>query len=161
MRMRKICNNVTTAVNLKQLSTTPTEDLTLATTVYIVQSGKENTSSAKGAEIQSPHYWRTSINISDECATYRDDFVRMLKPFKQRWDGCLGHIKTAIHRVELNPLATRPLHSVPYRAELIARDFEKTKQITHFRQSLFNPLEPSGPHPLWSPRRRTELSDFA
>lgn len=40
-------------------------------------------------------------------------------------DGRLAHIESATHRVELDSLATRPVHSVPYRAGPKASDFGK------------------------------------
>lgn len=40
-------------------------------------------------------------------------------------DGQLGHIETATNRVQLDPPASRLIHSVPYRAGPKARDSEK------------------------------------
>lgn len=43
------------------------------------------------------------------------------------WDGYLGHIIVAVHRIELTPSDTRPIHLAPYRAGPKARNFEKTE----------------------------------
>lgn len=50
--------------------------------INISQSNNENTSSSKGARIQVPDDWRSSINISDGYAANRDDFIGILKPLE-------------------------------------------------------------------------------
>lgn len=103
------------------------EDATLTAAVSIFQSDNEYTSSTKGAEIQALDDWRSSINIPDDYASYREDIDDMFEPFKSMWDGHFGHITSATHRVVLDPPATMPTHFVPYRAGQKARDFKRNE----------------------------------
>lgn len=111
-----LCSNLMRIVYLNQLYPTSTENSTMAAAVSSFQSDNENMSSPKVAQIQAPDNRNISINIPDAYAIYHDDFIRMLKSFNSMSDEQFGHIKAAIRTVELNPRATRPIHSLPYRA---------------------------------------------
>lgn len=63
MIMVKLCTNLTTIIVLNQLSTTTTEDLTLARAVSIVQGDDENMSLPKRTKFQAPEQWRSYVNI--------------------------------------------------------------------------------------------------
>lgn len=71
------------------------------------------------------HDWRNKIDISEKYDEYQNSFVDMLSQFQHLWDGHLGRIATAKHRIELIDPTTLPVHSVPYRACPKTREFEK------------------------------------
>lgn len=52
------------------------------------------------------------------------------------WNGHLGNILKAQHRIGLHSENTRPIHSAPYRAELKTREFVAT-EIDRMLQQKF------------------------
>lgn len=64
------------------------------------QGKSENMVSDKGNKIQAPDDFHISINIRNEYATYHNDLIRILDPFKLKWDGQLDHKATATHRIQ-------------------------------------------------------------
>lgn len=107
----KLSNNLTTTIDLNQLPPTPTEDRTVGKIVCIVQSNNESMSSPKEAKIQALDDYRNNISMPSEYLTYRNDFIRIFEPFESMWYEHLGHIETATYIVELDPQATRTIHS--------------------------------------------------
>lgn len=59
--------------------------------------------------------WRKEVNLSDNYSQYQQVFIQMLQAFSNMWDGHLGRISVAKHRIDLTPGAS-PIHSAPYRA---------------------------------------------
>lgn len=116
MIMGRRCNSLTIIVNLNPFPRKSTVDLTFATTVSIVQSNNESTSSPKGDHSQVPDEWRNIISNPDYHASYREYFIRMLELFKSIWNGRLNHMTTTTNGLELDPPVTSSIKYVPYRA---------------------------------------------
>lgn len=127
MTIGQLCNDLTTIVDVNQLSATVTEDITSATAVNIVQTNNESTSSSKGAKSEVYDDRLNTINIPDDYAADRQYFISMIDQFKKMWDGYLGHITAAMHRVELDPPAAKLIHTVPYRARPKERYLQKNE----------------------------------
>lgn len=85
--------------------------------------------------------WREQVEISPKYDEYRPQIINMLEEFQSMRDGNLGTIKAAKHRVELTPPNARPIHSVPYRAGLKARTFEKTEIDRLLRTDVIEPAQ--------------------
>lgn len=132
MIIGNLCNNLTIIVDRVQLHPASAEELTSLRAVSIVQSYNENVFSPKGTKMRASHDCFDSINMPDDNASYHHGFILMLEPFKKMWGGHICHMTTATDRVELNPLATRPIHSVSYRVGPKAIDFEKNKSTKLF-----------------------------
>lgn len=57
------------------------------------------------------------------------------------WDGHLGRINVAKHRVKPFDDNTQPIHSSPYRAETTTREFEKIKIERMFKGDIIKPAQ--------------------
>lgn len=82
----------------------------------------------------------------------------MLEQFQSMWDGRLGTIKAAKHRIELTPPNARPIHSVPYRAGPVARTFEKTEIDRLLRMDVIEPAQTEWASPIvFAPKKDGSL----
>lgn len=79
--------------------------------------------------------WRKKVNLSNNYSQYRQEFIQMLEPFSKMWDGHLGRISVAKHRIDLMSGST-PVHSAPYRAGPKVREFQRTKINRMFEQEV-------------------------
>lgn len=81
-----------------------------------------------------------------------------MKPFKSMWDENLRHMTTATHRVELEPPVTRPIHFVPYRGGLKARDLGKNKIDNTISMNFIELAQTElTPHVLFDPEKDRTL----
>lgn len=127
MITRQLRNKVTTIIGLSQTHTTSTKDPTHSAEFIITQSNNEKLPSSESAKIQASDDCRNSINLPDNCGTYRDGFIRMLQTMRSTWHGCFRHTTSPTDRVKLYPQAAKPIHSGSYRARPKAREFEKNE----------------------------------
>lgn len=63
----------------------------------------------------------------------------MLEEFQVIWDGHLGQLNTATHRVEEYSPEAKSMHAVPYRADLKTRE---TERVEHDEMQAMKVVEP-------------------
>lgn len=71
------------------------------------------------------HDWKSEVQLLDEYAGYREQFLVMLIKFQSMWDGYLGQVNIAKHRTELMYEKTQPINSAPYWVGPMTREFKK------------------------------------
>lgn len=111
--------------------------------------------------MEVPNGWRYYIGIPDEYALYRDDLIYRLQTFKWRWNRHLGNLITFKHSVELDPPATRPIHSVQYCAVPKEKDFDQNDIDYMPAMNVNEPAQIKWDQQLWSSSKKTEPCDFA
>lgn len=105
------------------------------------------------------HDWREKIDISDKYGKHRGDIIYILSQFEHMWDGHLGRITTAKHRIELLEPTTRSVHSAPYRASSKTREFEKLEIEQKLAELLSSLRRRNEQHQSYLPPRKTGHSD--
>lgn len=65
----------------------------------------------------------------------------MLELFSPMWDGHVGRITIAKHRIEMNTRDIRPINSAPYRVGPAARAFEKEEQAKMTKMRVIEPAQ--------------------
>jgi hypothetical protein len=67
--------------------------------------------------------WKEEVDLAHLLPHERERVLRSLAKHRSMWDGRLGHVHTATHRIDLTPGA-KPVHAQPYRAGPRAREAE-------------------------------------
>ena len=112
---------------------------------------------AKSDETRTEADWRSLVNIDEEFADRRDEITAMLDEFASMWDGHLGRVSIAKHRIELQPGA-RPSYSAPYRAGPKARDFEKSEIDKMLKAGVIEPAKTEWAAPIvFAPKKDGSL----
>lgn len=57
--------------------------------------------------------WRDKLNVSPKLEHEKDRHIAMFSKLENMWEGTLGKIKDAVHRIELEEVS-RPVHQQPY-----------------------------------------------
>lgn len=70
--------------------------------------------------------WKTEVRIGKEYQSEREKIIDLLEPFADMWDGHLGEISKAKHRICLEENA-KPIFQVPYRVGQKWRELEKAE----------------------------------
>lgn len=73
------------------------------------------------------HDWGDEVDMSNNYGQYRQQCIDILSELESRWDGHLGRISTAKHRIEPNDPTIVLVHSDPYRAGPKKCEFERIK----------------------------------
>ena len=82
----------------------------------------------------------------------------MLSEFAEMWDGQLGTITAAKHRIDLDPPDSIPIHSVPYRAGPKAREFEKQEIQKMLSMNVIEPAQSEWAAPIvFAPKKDGSL----
>ena len=93
--------------------------------------------------------WRDEINFNDKkYAEFKEPFLDMMSNFSDMWDGRLGTITAAKHRIDLDPVDSRPIHSAPYRAGPKAREFEKQEIQKMLAMNVIEPAQSEWAAPI-------------
>ena len=92
--------------------------------------------------------WRTLINFNDEYAEYRDEFISMLEKYESMWDGHIGQITVAKHRIDLVDEGMRPIHAHPYRAGPKRRELEKAELDNMLKEGIAEPATTEWASPI-------------
>lgn len=83
----------------------------------------------------------------------------MLADFELMWDGHLGRINIAKHRLELSQGDSKRTHSASFRARLIAQKFEKGFRKCN-QKTFGDQLRPDGKHQQASRLQKLILCTF-
>ena len=68
--------------------------------------------------------WKTMVQVDPEYNEYREQLLQTLEPHATMWDGHIGTINLAKHRIELKEGA-KPVYQQPYRAGPHQRQLEE------------------------------------
>lgn len=85
--------------------------------------------------------WRNEAVTSDDYEEAKDEFIKMLSEFEMIWDGHLGRIQNAKHRIALSPADAKPIQSALYWASPKARHFEKNEIYIMFSEEFIEPVQ--------------------
>ena len=91
---------------------------------------------------------------------YQKRIRDMLRKYAHMWDGSLGEISTAEHRIDLTPEA-KPVRSAPYRAGPKARRAEREEVERMLRAEFIEPHNQNGRHQCSLCRNRMAPCAFA
>jgi len=101
--------------------------------------------------------WEERINIGDAYNSLRDRVLDTLRPFEDMWDGHLGTISAAKHRIEV-PVEARPVRGVPYRAGPRMRQVEKEHIEDMLAQKVIEPANSEWASPVvFAPKKDGSL----
>lgn len=92
--------------------------------------------------------WRDTIDLSEEYAAYRAEFITMLEPFPAMWDGHLDLITIATHCIKLDPSNCWPVHAAPYRAGPKTYAVEKDEIDNMLRMNIIEPAQTEWESPV-------------
>lgn len=84
---------------------------------------------------------REDVNRSDVYGRFCERFINMLSKFEPMWDGRLGRVVTAKHRIGLNEPLRLLVYSTSYRETPRTR---KSKKIEIDKMLADNITEPTG-----------------
>ena len=92
--------------------------------------------------------WWEHVNIAPRYMDAKPAMIQMLEPFAHMWDGHLGHIHAATHRIELVADDTLPVHCAPYRAGPNAREFERQEMQKMVDMGVIEPAQTEWASPI-------------
>jgi len=82
--------------------------------------------------------WKEEVNLNHLLPKQREIVWGLLAKYRQMWDGHLGHVTTANHRIELIPGA-KPVQVQPYRAGPRARELESEEVQRMLKAGVIEP----------------------
>lgn len=83
--------------------------------------------------------WQEVVKFVKKYSQFREEFVDILSKFQTTRDGNLGHNIVAKYRIERLNENLQPVHSAPYCAGPMTREFEKTKIYKSVEQKVIKP----------------------
>ena len=93
---------------------------------------------APSESVSEEQEWKQQIDMGVEDPATRERILDMLGEFEEMWNGRLGRIDAAKHRIQLTPEA-RPVFQAPYRAGQKAREFVKEEVTRMLRDGVIEP----------------------
>lgn len=103
--------------------------------------------------------WREYLKFSDDCRSYHDKFISTDEGFESMWHGPLILTKVMQHRIELNKMDERQIHSAPYHAGPKGEGFRKIRYDELLSIDVIEPVYTEWA--LWSNSdKRKVLSSF-
>lgn len=107
------------------------------------------------------HNWRDKVDLSNNHGQYRQQLIDMLSEFESMWDGHLGRISTAKHRIELSDPNTAPVLSAPPHDGPKTREFERIEVDKMLAENVIEPAQTEWASPIVFTPKMMELSDSA
>lgn len=101
---------------------------------------------------------REKVNVGQSYDGYRQEIIKMLQEYKDMWDGRLGQLGIAKHRIVLTSTDIWPINFVPYRAGRKEREFEKMEIDKMIRMNVIEPRDSEWASPfLFAPKKDESL----
>lgn len=108
-------------------------------------------------QLEEPTDWKDKVNVSPKFEHEKAKLIEMLSKFENMWDGTLGTIKAAVHRIELEP-GSRPIHQQPYRAGPTQREHERREIDKMLKAGVIEPAKTEWASPIvFAPKKDGQL----
>lgn len=71
--------------------------------------------------------WKDEVGLEEPFEKYWEKFISIMSELHSRLDDSLAQISVAKDRTDLTPNDARPVHCVPHRTKVDAREIKRTK----------------------------------